>query len=103
MSSLRKACSEGSENRGGSGVYLSRILASVYDGLKFEEMKLCELLCKINFWDMSMRPARATNSYRKNRDVNVGKLGNLTEAQAGEKGMDMDALNSLWAGEDRVV
>jgi hypothetical protein len=33
----------------------------------------------------------------------VWKLGNLTEAQAGEKGMDMDALNSSWAREGRVV
>ena len=75
MSLLRKACSEGSENRGGSGVYLSRILASVYDGLKFEEMKLCELLCKINFWDMSMRPARATKFIPEEWRCECGEIG----------------------------
>lgn len=66
-------------------MYLSRILVFVYGELKFEEMKLCELLCKI-------RPARATSSYQKNGDVNVGKLGSPAEAQAGGKGIDIGVL-----------
>ena len=72
-----------------SGMYLGRILVFVYGELKSEEMKLCELLCKINFWDMSIRPARATSSYQRNGDVNMGKLGNPVEAQVSGKGIDI--------------
>jgi hypothetical protein len=52
---------------------------------------------------MSIRPARATSSYQKNGDVNVGKLGSPVEAQAGGKGIDTGVLNSSQAEEDRVV